>query len=76
MAIPLIKLLTLVVLAASAWAVLATLFTPPLTSGWREGVNAAARRWIRAVLVLGLSAAGPVIVWLLVVRLLWDHGPG
>jgi hypothetical protein len=70
------KLLTLVILAAGAWAVLATLFTPPLTSGWREGVDAAARRWMRAVLVLGLSAAGLVIVWLLVVRQLWDHGSG
>jgi hypothetical protein len=76
MAIPLIKLLTLVMLAAGGWAILATLFTPPLTSGWREGVEAAARRWTRAVIVLGLSATGLVIVWLLVVRLLWDHGPG
>jgi len=70
MAIPLTKLLTLVILAAGAWAVLATLFTPPLTSGWREGVEAAARRWTRAVIVLGLSAAVLMIVWLLVVRLL------
>ena len=76
MAIPLIKLLMLVVLAAGAWAVLATLFTPPLTSGWREGVDATARRWTRAVIVLGLGAAGLVIVWLLVVRLLSDHGSG
>jgi hypothetical protein len=73
MAIPLIKLLALVMLAAGAWAILATLFTPPLTSGWREGVEAAARRWIRAVIVLGLSVAGLVVVWLLVVRLLRDH---
>ena len=76
MAIPLIKLLMLVVLAAGAWAVVATLFTPPLTSGWREGVDATARRWTRAVIVLGLGAAGLVIVWLLVVRLLWNHGSG
>ena len=76
MATPLIKLLTLVILAAGAWAVLATLFTPPLTSGWREGVDAAVRRWARAAIVLGLSAAGLMIVWLLVVRLLWDYGPG
>ena len=76
MAIPPIKLLMLVVLAAGAWAVLATLFTPPLTSGWREGMDAAARRWPRAVIVLGLSVAALVIVWLLVVRLLWDHGSG
>ena len=76
MAIPLIKLLMLVVLAAGAWAVLATLFTPPLTSGWREGVDAAARRWPRAVSVLGLSVAALVIVWLVVVRLVGDHSSG
>ena len=76
MATLLIELLTLVILAAGAWAVVATLFTPPLTSGWREGVDAAARRWTRAVIVLGLGAAGLVIVWLLVVRLLSDHGSG
>ena len=29
-----------------------------------------------AVIVLGLGAAGLVIVWLLVVRLLSDHGSG
>jgi hypothetical protein len=76
MAIPLIKLLALVMLAAGAWAILATLFTPPLTSGWREGVEAAARRWTRAVIVLGLSVAGLVVVWVLVVRLLRDHSAG
>jgi hypothetical protein len=37
MAIPLTKLLTLVMLAAGAWAILATLFTPPLTSGGARG---------------------------------------
>jgi hypothetical protein len=76
MAILLIKLLMLVILAAGAWAVLATLFTPPLTSGWREGMDAATRRWTRAVIVLGLSVAGLVIVWLLVVRLVGDHSSG
>ena len=76
MATLLIELLTLVIMAAGAWAVVATLFTPPLTSGWREGVDATARRWTRAVIVLGLGAAGLVIVWLLVVRLLSDHGSG
>ena len=76
MATLLIELFTLIILAAGAWAVVATLFTPPLTSGWREGVDATARRWTRAVVVLGLGAAGLVIVWLLVVRLLSDHGSG
>jgi hypothetical protein len=76
MAILLTKLLTLVILTAGAWAVLVTLFTPPLTLGWREGVDAAARRWARAVIVLGLSVAGLVIVWLLVGRQLWDHSSG
>ena len=33
-------------------------------------------RETRAVIVLGLSVAGLVIVWLLVVRLLWDHSSG
>jgi hypothetical protein len=76
MAIPLTKLLTLVMLAAGAWAVLATLFTPRLTLGWREGVDAAARRWTRAVIVLGPGVAGLVVVWLLVVCLLRDHSAG
>jgi len=76
MATLLIELFTLVILAAGAWAVLATLFTPPLTSGWREGVDAAARRWPRAVIVLGLSVAALVIVWLLVGRLVGDHSSG
>ena len=76
MATLLIELFTLVILAAGAWAVLATLFTPPLTSGWREGMDAATRRWTRAVIVLGLSMAVLVIVWLLVARLLWDHSSG
>jgi hypothetical protein len=39
-------------------------------------VEAAARRWTRAVIVLGLSVAGLLVVWLLVVRLLRDHNPG
>jgi hypothetical protein len=37
MAIPLTKLLTLVILTAGAWAFLATLFTPPLTLGGARG---------------------------------------
>ena len=64
------KLLALVILVAGAWAVLATLFTPPLTSGWREGAAATLWRWPRAVVVLGVSVAGGVVAWLLVARLL------
>ena len=37
------ELLVLVILVAGAWAVLATLFTPPITSGWREAVDATVR---------------------------------
>ena len=68
--------LALVVLVAGAWAVLATLFTPPLTSGWREGLDATLRRWARATVVLGLTVAALAVAWLLVVRLLWDHSSG
>jgi hypothetical protein len=68
------RLLALVILVAGAWAVLATLFTPPLTSGWREGTDAALRRWARAVIVLGLTVAGLAVAWLLVARLLGAHG--
>jgi hypothetical protein len=63
-------LLVLVVLFAAAWAALVTLFTPPLTSGWREALDATFRRWTRAVMVLGLVVAGLVVVWLLVSRAL------
>jgi hypothetical protein len=65
------ELLVLVILVAGAWAVLATLFTPPLTSGWREAVDATVRRWTKAIVVLGLTVAGLVVVWLVVVRVLW-----
>jgi hypothetical protein len=76
MAIPLIKLLTLVMLAAGAWAILATLFTPPSprggARGWKQRPGAGQERsscW-------GASVAGLVVVWLLVVRLLRDHSAG
>jgi hypothetical protein len=65
------ELLVLVILVAGAWAVLATLFTPSLTSGWREAVDTTVRRWTRAIVVLGITLAGLVVVWLLVVRVLW-----
>ncbi len=66
-----LKVVALVVVVAGGWAVLATLFTPPLTSGWREGMEAVVRRWTRAVIVLGLGAAGLMGMWLLVARLLY-----
>jgi hypothetical protein len=46
-----LALLVLVVLFAAAWAALVTLFTPPLTSGWREALDATSvsRTWPRAV---------------------------
>ena len=61
--------LALVVVVAGGWAVLATLFTPPLTSGWREGMEAVMRRWTLAVIVLGPSAAALMAVWVLLARL-------
>ena len=65
------ELIVLVILVAGAWAVLATLFTPPLTYGWREAVDATVRRWMRAIVVLGITVAALVVVWLLVARVLW-----
>ena len=64
-----LKVAALVVVVAGGWAVLATLFTPPLTSGWREGMEAVIRRWTVAVIVLGLGAAGLMGLWVLVARL-------
>ena len=64
-----LKVVALVVVVAGGWAVLATLFTPPLTSGWREGMEAVIRRWTVAVIVLGLGAAGLMGLWVLVARL-------
>lgn len=66
-----LKVAALVVVVAGGWAVLATLFTPPLTSGWREGMDAVMRRWTVAVIVLGLSAAALMGVWVLLARLLY-----
>jgi hypothetical protein len=68
--IAVLKVLALVVVVAGGWALLATLFTPPLTSGWREGMEAVTRRWTNAVIVLGLSAAALMGVWVLVAWLL------
>ncbi len=67
--IAVLKVLALVVVVAGGWAVLATLFTPPLTSGWREGMEAVMRRWTLAVIVLGPSAAALMGVWVLLARL-------
>ncbi len=64
-----LKVVALVVIVAGGWAVLATLFTPPLTSGWREGMEAVIRRWTKAVIVLGLSVAALMGLWVLVTRL-------
>lgn len=69
-----LAVVVLVVLLAGAWAALATLFTPPLTSGWREGLDATWRRWWRAIAVLGPVAAGLALAWLLLARLLGGQG--
>ena len=48
-------LLALMVVIAAAWAALVTLFSPPLTLGWREFYEAMAKRWVRNVAVLGVA---------------------
>jgi len=62
MARPLFRLLALVVVIAAAWAALVTLFSPPLTLGWREFCDAMIKRWLRNVAVLG---GGTVLVFVL-----------
>jgi hypothetical protein len=61
-----LEVLVLVVAIAGGWAVLATLFTPPLTSGWREGMAGVMRRLPKAVGVVGLGVGVCVAVWVLV----------
>jgi uncharacterized oligopeptide transporter (OPT) family protein len=58
-------LLALVVMIAGAWAALVTLFSPPLTLGWREFSDAMARRWVRNVAVLGVGTVLVLVLWLL-----------
>jgi hypothetical protein len=58
-----LQALVLVVAIAGGWAVLATLFTPPLTSGWREGMDATMRRLPKAIGVVGLGAGVVLAVW-------------
>jgi hypothetical protein len=48
-------LLALVVMIAAAWAALVTLFSPPLTLGWREFSDAMGRRWVRNIAVLDVE---------------------
>lgn len=69
----LLILLTSVVVTAAAWAALVTLFTPPLTLGWREFSEAAARRWVKNVAVLGLATVLVVALWLLFGGLFHAH---
>jgi hypothetical protein len=57
--------LALVVVIAAAWAALVTLFTPPLTLGWREFCEAMVTRWVRNATVLGVGAVLVVVLWLL-----------
>ena len=62
-------LLALVVVIAAAWAALVTLFTPPLTLGWREFSDAMVRRWGRNVAVLGVGTVLVGVLWLLFLAL-------
>ena len=69
MASRLFLLLALVVVIAAAWAALVTLFSPPLTLGWREFYEAMVRRWVRNVAILGVGAALVYALWLLFLAL-------
>ena len=63
MASSLLMLLALVVVVAAAWAALVTLFLPPLTLGWREFSEAAIKRWVRNVAILGVGAVLMFVLW-------------
>jgi hypothetical protein len=65
----LLVLVALVVVIAAAWAALVTLFTPPLTLGWREFYEAMVRRWVRNAAVLGVGMAFLFVLWLVVLGL-------
>ena len=65
----LFMLLALVVVIAAAWAALVTLFSPPLTLGWREFSEAMVRRWVRNVAVLGVGTVLVFVLWLLFLAL-------
>ncbi|TMA65633.1 MAG: hypothetical protein E6J69_12440 [Deltaproteobacteria bacterium] len=68
MASRLFLLLALVVVIAAAWAALVTLFSPPLTLGWREFSEAMVRRWVN-VAVLGVGTVLVFALWLLFLAL-------
>jgi hypothetical protein len=61
-------LLALVVLIAVAWAALVTLFSPPLTLGWREFSDEMGRRWVRNVAVIGVGTILALVLPLLFSR--------
>ena len=62
-------IVALVVVIAAAWAALITLFSPPLTLGWREFYEAMVRRWVRNVAVLGAGTVLVFVLWLLFLTL-------
>ena len=63
MASSLLMLLALVVVIAAAWAALVTLFSPPLTLGWREFYEATIRRWVRNAAILGVGTVLVFVLW-------------
>ena len=63
-----LKILALVMAVGGGWAVLATIVTPPLTSGWREGLEAVMRRWTLAAMVLVPGAVVLMGIWGMVAR--------
>lgn len=62
-------LLALVVVIAAAWAALVTLFSLPLTLGWREFYRAMVRRWVRNTAILGAGVILVFVLWLLFLAL-------
>ena len=62
-------LLTSVVVMVVAWSALVTLFSPPLTLGWREFYEAMVRRGLRSAAVIGVGAAVVFVLRLLFLAL-------
>jgi hypothetical protein len=68
------RLLALVILVAGAWAVLATLFTPPPHIGVARGDGRSSPALGESGHRPGAHVAGVAVAWLLVARLLGAHG--
>ena len=62
-------LLTSVFVMVVAWSALVTLFSPPLTLGWREFYESMVRRGRRNAAVIGVGTAVVFVLWLLFLAL-------